>query len=226
MTSAQWIAILMSDRSPLLPDALAMHMYLRVSWLVLLLLGATCLLRRAVARFGLPASRLLRMTPVALFMLLLWVPDDLSPAYWLGLAFNMPAMLSVLLCFGLWREYTFSSQIDGAPLKGWLMAYLAGAVVLGYLLLLDTLAMLPVQLYAWGFSPAALACALLVAVIPCVALNPLQRGYQWTCLMPVALLVFVFTRLPTGNVWDVLLDPLLWVALQIYGVRKARAIAR
>jgi len=32
-------------------------------------------------------------------------------------------------------------------------------------------------------------------------------------LLPVALLLFAGTRLPTGNVWDAVMDPLLWLFL-------------
>jgi hypothetical protein len=143
----------------------------------------------------------------------------------LGLAFNAPALVSVLLCIWLdWKHGAGETSESGTDSR-WGKAYAVLGVVLGYVLLLDTLALLPVQLYAWGFSPAALACALVVAVIPCVALNPWRRDNSWALLMPAALLVFVLTRLPTGNVWDVLLDPLLWVALQIQWVLAKRSKA-
>ena len=96
------------------------------------------------------------------------------------------------------------------------MVYATLAALLGYVLLLDTLALLPWQLYAWGFSAAALTCLLVVSVVPGIFLNPRDRGNGWTLLLPAALVVFVLTRLPTGNVWDGVLDPLLWVAVQIY----------
>jgi hypothetical protein len=162
---------------------------------------------------------------VALSVLLVtWIllPGGLSPAYWLGLAFNAPALISVLLCILLDWQHGAGVPSDSGAESRWGKTFAVLGVVLGYVLLSDTLALLPVQLYAWGFSPAALACALVVAVVPCVALNPLLRGNSWTLLMPAALLVFVLTRLPTGNVWDVLLDPLLWVALQIHWVLAKR----
>ena len=31
----------------------------------------------------------------------------------------------------------------------------------------------------------------------------------------VVLLLFVLTRWPSGNLWDALLDPLLWLGLQV-----------
>jgi hypothetical protein len=34
------------------------------------------------------------------------------------------------------------------------------------------------------------------------------------------LAVFVLLRLPTGNLWDALLDPWLWVALHVLALRR------
>jgi hypothetical protein len=87
--------------------------------------------------------------------------------------------------------------------------------LLGWALLLDSFAVLPLQLYAWGFSPAALFLVVVVALLPWVVghrmsqFNPLAPGF----LVPVAALLFVVWRLPTGNLWDALLDPAAWLAL-------------
>jgi len=49
-------------------------------------------------------------------------------------------------------------------------------------------------------------------------------------LMLGVLALFVLTRLPTGNVWDALLDPWLWGGLQagwlIGAVRRRRMASR
>jgi hypothetical protein len=92
-------------------------------------------------------------------------------------------------------------------------------VVLGYLLLLDTVALLPFQMYAWGFTPLALACALVASCLPWVA--GMRGPLSWTA--PLALLLFALTRLPTGNLWDALLDPITWVALHFVLLARARA---
>ena len=222
MTFSQWMEVLLSDQNPLLPNGNAMQVYLRAAWAAPLLVGALWVLRVVAERKGLVVSMTARV--VLSIVLVIWIllPGGLSPAYWLGLAFNAPALVSVLLCIWLdWKHGAGVPSESGADSR-WGRAYAVLGVAMGYVLLLDTLALLPVQLYAWGFSPAALACALVVAVVPCVVLNPWQRGNSWALLMPAALLVFVLTRLPTGNVWDVVLDPLLWVALQIHWVRRDR----
>jgi hypothetical protein len=88
------------------------------------------------------------------------------------------------------------------------------AVLPGYLLLLDTFAVLPWQMYGWGFSPLALLCLLGVSLLPGVL-----RGFTFSLstpevwVAPTALLLFAITRLPTGNVWDALIDPWLWLFL-------------
>jgi hypothetical protein len=49
------------------------------------------------------------------------------------------------------------------------------------------------------------------------ALQPLS-AHAWVA--PMALLVFAAWRLPTGNVWDAVLDPWLWIALNVYLGRR------
>jgi hypothetical protein len=84
------------------------------------------------------------------------------------------------------------------------------------MLLLDTLALLPFEMYAWGFGPAVLAVVALVSLMP-LAMRwlgaPWRQPVMWVPWVAVAL--FAALRLPTGNVWDALLDPLLWVYLHI-----------
>ena len=82
-------------------------------------------------------------------------------------------------------------------------------VLLGWVLLLDTLAWFPVSVYAWGFAAPAVAVA-----VGAAALFWLQQGTRASALPLCVLALFVLTRLPTGNLWDALLDPWLWLVLQ------------
>ena len=216
MSLADGMDILWSDQNPLLPSALAMALYLRAGWATVLLWLLWAALGLFAPRAGLRAHRAVCMGLAVLLAGWVMWPGPASPAYWLGLAFNAPSISSVFLCAGFgwqqWREVG-AAGAGGATVKGWSKAFLVLGVVAGYVLLLDTLALLPAQVYAWGFSPVALVCVSVLSVMPCVALNPLQRTNAWTLAMPLGLLLFLLTRLPTGNVWDVVLDPLLWVAL-------------
>jgi hypothetical protein len=89
------------------------------------------------------------------------------------------------------------------------------AIVLGWVLLLDTLAWWPISVYAWGFSPSAFACVVVLAIISLAICNdsPTHRTARWSILLVLTL--YVVTRLPTGNVWDALIDPWLWLILQV-----------
>ena len=160
----------------------------------------------------------------ALVLVLLWValPGSASLAYWLAQAFQMPSLSSAALGLGyLWRVWR------GPPMAGARAGERAAtacqlmhslrwlAVLLGWLLLLDLLALLPVALYGWGFGTPALAavCVLLLAGWLRWGAEPAAR--PWLALAAVVLLLFVLTRWPSGNLWDALLDPLLWLGLQL-----------
>jgi hypothetical protein len=157
------------------------------------------------------------------------LPGAASSAYWLGLAFGAPSVLSVLLC-AWWMVRDTGTSSRSVAEEGLQIL----AVALGYGLLLDTLALLPMQWYGFGFSPLALALLLGVALCAILLANPSHSSHPshsyslaWKKsglgLPALALCFFVFTRLPTGNVWDAILDPMLWVVLQVAGVMRVRA---
>ncbi len=167
-----------------------------------------------------------------------WLPGPWGSAYWLGLVCQAPSTVTVLVCAGLlWRRL---KAVPGSPWLAlvddpwggrWRLALAATGTLLGWALLLDSFALLPVELYAWGFSPLATGLLVLLALLPWVFASnsrPVLHVQLLAFLGVVSLLVFVIWRLPTGNVWDAVLDPLLWLALQVYLVRlglKRRATA-
>jgi hypothetical protein len=135
--------------------------------------------------------------------------------------------MTVLLCWlGFislaWRKPVKRSSWSGAQTLT-LKIGMALGIALGWVLLLDTLAWLPVSVYSWGFSAAA--CAAVTGVVVIVwafgagstPWDPRHNVSFFLVLGAVAL--FVLTRLPTGNVWDALLDPWLWLALQALAIR-------
>jgi hypothetical protein len=208
---------LLATDAPALPAAWAMHLGLTLGWaLVLAWLGVTL-----GCRLPLKARRALA-AGIALWTL---VPGPVSPDYWLGLAFHAPSLSAMLLCLWLLLRALFPGDAVGGALPTarahsgtWL---LLGGVVLGYGLLLDTFAVLPQQLYAWGFSPALLLALAALTVLPWLFRSSATgaRGPEvWVA--PLALLLFAVTRLPTGNVWDALLDPWLWLLLQGLLIRR------
>jgi hypothetical protein len=198
---------LLSTQAPGLPAPLLQHGGLRLGWGLVLVALALWVGRRwpRRVRFGL-ASGVLGLACL--------LPGPLSPAYWLGLAFQAPSLMTVLLCV-CWSVDQLRAGERGESVVPpvTLHALVATGIVLGWLLLLDTFAVLPFSLYAAGFSPAAVGVAGVAACLPWVmqGTQPSARGVS--LLLGGVLLLYVLLRLPSGNLWDALLDPLLWLAL-------------
>jgi hypothetical protein len=126
--------------------------------------------------------------------------------------------MAVFLCaVDLYRRLLGTGRSQDGP-SVWRGAWLAVGVLLGWVLLLDTFALFPVSLYASGFSAAAPAVVLLLAMLPWVLHGGPVRRHSTSMLVVVALAGYVVLRLPTGNVWDALLDPWLWLYLHAQGV--------
>jgi len=170
-----------------------------------------------------------RWTLAALMMLWTLLPGAVSPAYWLGLAFQSPSLASELLCFSYlvrqWRGHADCQPKSDQPVEGaddWRNAWVVSgtlAVLLGWVMLLDTLAFWPVSLYAWGFSPAALALTGALVTWLWLAWGGRPDGRQASIWMAAVLGLYAVTRWPSGNVWDAVLDPFLWLALQVMAIR-------
>jgi hypothetical protein len=219
-----WLAVLLATDTPALPAPWVMRLGLSVGWaLVLALLGAGLGYRLA------PGKRRLLAATLALWALL---PGPVTPDYWLGLAFHAPSLTAMLLCGWALQHLLFpsGSSVAAPSLTSrtdlTVSALLTGGLLwsllaLGYLLLLDTFAVLPLQLYAWGFSPALLLGLLALSLLPWLLRGTALAGQgsqRW--LLPAALLLFAATRLPTGNLWDALLDPWLWLVFNGLLVRR------
>jgi hypothetical protein len=213
-----WLALLTATDAPALPAPWVMQLGLAMGWaLVLALLGAAL-----TRRFSLPTRRFTALV----FLIWTMAPGPVSPDYWLGLAFHAPSLLAMLLCgWGLKRLLlpTSSSTLSPATSAGVretgavdsLYVFLWPLVALGYLLLLDTFAVLPLQIYAWGFSPMLLIGLLGLSTLPWLLRDHAVDSQGSRLLIaPTALLLFSVTRLPTGNLWDALMDPWLWLFLQ------------
>jgi hypothetical protein len=221
---SHWLGQLLATDVPALPAPWMMRLGLAVGWaLVLAFLGAG---------IGYKLSQNGRRWLALGLALWTFVPGPVSPAYWLGLAFNTPSLTAMLLAgWSLWwllfdadtravsasLPYAVDQPRVVAASQGWQLWPL---VALGYLLMLDTFAVLPLQIYAWGFSPLLLLGLLALSLLPwLLGGNALERRVAPVWLAPVALLLFAATRLPTGNLWDALLDPWLWLILQWLLVR-------
>lgn len=199
---------LMSSAAPVLPGNTLLHIALPVAWAIVLACG--------VLRLGRHWPPRLRMAVALLLGAVTLIPGPVSPAFWLGLAFQMPSLMTLLICLG----FSFGDATTGRMARDWRYLSLAG-LALGWLLLLDTLALLPFSLYHWGFSPVALAAVALLAALPWVVAGGASASPKGVLLTLSVLALFVATRLPTGNLWDALMDPWLWLALQVGWLRRA-----
>lgn len=218
---------LLTTQTPLLPDLPLLNAARRLGWALVL---ASALLYLGARRW----PRGLRATVVLVLTVWALLPGSLSPAYWLGLAFQMPSLMSIVLaaCFVARQLRSGAPQpLDDGQVRALAWLGLAG-IALGWGLLLDTFAALPLpaSLYAWGFSPLALGAAAACALLPWVLGGRRHPVAVVSGLTGGVLLLYAVSRLPSGNLWDALLDPWLWIALQLgwlrYGVRRFSAARR
>lgn len=215
MTLSALIEALISTQSPWLAPHPLERLYLSLGWGLVLAGLALWGMQRVIGR----PSRLGQAAAVLLLLWCLW-PGPWSPSFWLGLAFRAPSLLSVLLCL-VWLASQFRPVAVPRPDLDALRPWAWAPILLGWLLLLDTLAVWPVSLYALGFAPLTLGVVALLCLLPWL-LNPAQRGARaGAVLMGLVMVLYAALRLPSGNLWDALLDPWLWILVQTDWVRRA-----
>ena len=198
---------------------------LHVGWaLVLGAMSAFCLR---------PFPKMLRLVVVALVMLAGLLPGEWSPGWWLGLAFQAPSLtlqgIALLYLIRMWRLRDVSpvETVNSAAYARWPNSLLLMAICIGWMHALDTFAAFDVQLYALGFTPyAILALLLLAAVLRLFSLrsgdaSDMQRHRDLAVIILGAMAIHVLTRLPTGNAWDALMDPWLWLCAQALWLSRA-----
>lgn len=195
------------NAAPLLPGAAWQRVGLPVSWAILLACAALMLGQTWPARWRVALALAIAALTV--------IPGPTSPAYWLGLAFQTPSLMSTLICL-VWmgRLASLGPAPEPAPTHrpgGWVIL----AITLGWLLFLDSFAVWPVSLYRWGFGPLAVATVAVLACLPWLTSNTRPVGAGTPGLVLIAVTLFVLTRLPGGNLWDALIDPWLWLALHV-----------
>lgn len=219
-----WLPPIVATDAPLLPSGAMVWIGMRIAWSVVMAwIGLTLFTRWWPA--GAKTAPLPRWGVAALLAASAWLPGPYASAYWLGLAFQMPSLSTVLLCsVWLYQDLAGNGKTNSYRTRApdWRAMALAGVGILaGWALLLDTLAILPVQLYAAGFSPLAAGLAMACTLMAWAVGNTNQsRGSSNVWVVPAALVLFVVCRLPTGNMWDAVLDPWLWVVLQVHWARQ------
>jgi hypothetical protein len=197
-----WISFI-STSSPALPEAVLVRWALPLFWAVVLVF-AVLYVSKSLTK---PRGKWIALAVAPTVGVWALIPGPWSPTYWLGLAFQLPSLMTVGLCVMALVSHRHGGNrhpfAQATSTVHWL------GILLGWLLLLDTFVMLPFSLYRWGYSPAMLA---LLSVIAATLWVFARAREAMTVLIVLAL--FVATRLPSGNVFDAVVDPLLWFALQ------------
>lgn len=197
------------ESAALLPSLLWQQWGLSLGWAVVVAGLAVWLMSRQTSRT--------RIQALVAAGLAIWVlcPGPWGGAYWLGLAFQAPSLTTVLLCACLCGQVVWRPEQAASVRSKWSPQALSLAVcgvVLGWILLLDTLGVFSGSLYHWGFGSAAPAVALAGVALPWVLAK--ERVPAWAVvLLGLSTVLFMVSRLPTGNLFDALIDPALWCFL-------------
>lgn len=133
------------------------------------------------------------------------LPGQASVAYWLGLAMQMPSGFLLSLCvLAVWNRGQARPEDRILP-----TGLAIGVFVTGAVLYADSCGWIHLGLYVRGFGPEAARAGLLVGLAATVAIaTGLPRRAALAAM--AALVMYAVWRLPTGNLWDALIDPLLW----------------
>lgn len=185
-----------------LPELVLQNAYGRIAWAIVLTALVTGFLP---ASWKLTRRAAMQLLGIAIVLMLL--PGKFSPAYWIALAFQWPSGLLVGLCI-----VRLARRWSPAPVSAGMPVALAGAIALfGIVLYADALGLASLGLYFWGFGPRGAPLLGLAAMAVCAA-GIIQGHARSHCFAALgALTLFTWLRLPTGNLWDAVLDPLLWI---------------
>jgi hypothetical protein len=201
----------------ILPAPAAQSLYLDVGWGIVIAAILVAGLGRA-GREG-PRRRIGAVAASAgLAAVAVALPAPGSASFWLGMVMQSPSLMTVCLAgLFLLRALHGPDRPPAVPLLSTLPA--VSLCLLAVPLYASTFALLPVDLYRLGFLPYA-AVALASALVALWWRLDRSAAPAGTALCAAALL-HASTRLPSGNGWDALLDPLLVLWAAIVALRAA-----
>ena len=220
-----------------LPELAIQSIYARLAWGVVLAAVLVAASMRWSSRRGPPARRTLLMLG-GLALAVMWLPGPASPAFWLGLVFSYPSVMLVACCavnVGLfWGRSGMppNASGDSAPAPAAasapaLSAPLAAALAIGGIVLYaDAAGWLALQIYARGFeTPFAPVAALVIGALGVWGIRS-PTGRPTGVVLLACAMAFTFARLPSGNLFDALLDPMMWCWAVGVSLRAWRARLR
>jgi hypothetical protein len=202
-----------------LPDLALQIVYGKAAWALVLVTLLLALATRLVPGF---AQRHWGAATIGMVVLAL-LPAEWSPAWWLTLAFHYPSGLlagCALVSLATLRQ-------GNTPRFMLPLAVALPLALLGTVLYLDAFGVLSLGLYYGGFGAVSAPLLGCVAIAACAVAIFRGHAVQPAVALMTGLLLYALLRLPTGNLWDALLDPLLWawalVSAIVAGVRQATA---
>ena len=89
-------------------------------------------------------------------------------------------------------------------------------IILGFLLYFSALGFIQIDIYSYGYYPNK--TFLLLIIIWSVVLLKLNTLYSW--IMLFSIIGFYFKIMASNNLWDYLIDPILWVISIVNIVNK------
>ncbi|MEY4562860.1 MAG: hypothetical protein RLZZ618_2137 [Pseudomonadota bacterium] len=199
-----------------LPDLAWQMIYARLAWT--LVLAATAV---GLWSWWRVPSRGVVAAAFGLSAVAVWLPGPASVAHWLGLAFQMPSGLLTACCvLTLGAGWLRQASFKALPLP-----FAMVLVVVGLVLYLDSSGWLSLGLYASAFGPRGAPWAGVLLGLLAAGVFAGRRHRATAAAVLFSTTLFALTRLPTGNLCDALLDPLLWfwaIASSIVQVRVRR----
>ncbi len=192
-----------------------------------LVLGAMAVYALRPFPIGLRIAGLLITVTVCL------IPGDSGLVWWLGLAFQTPSLtlqgIGLLYLLRAWqlRNAVPATTVRSSAYARWPNSLLWLTAITGWVLALDTFAAFELMLYTIGFTPQAVLAVLSVASL--LWLLSIRSGHapatqkhrDIAVILVAAMAIHVLTRLPTGNAWDAMLDPWLWLGAQALLLSRA-----
>lgn len=173
-----------------------------------------------------PFPATLRWTGFLLVLLACLIPGELGATWWLGLAFQTPSLsmqgIGLIYLIRAWRMRHADplSTVAASAYARWPNSLLWITVLTGWVLALDTFAAFDFVIYSMGFtSQAVFAILSISALLWLLSMrsghDPGTQKYRDVAVILVgSMAIHLLTRLPSGNAWDAMLDPWLWLGAQ------------
>ena len=185
-----------------LPDLALQVVYGKLSWAVVLSAVVVSLLPAALRQSRRSVGGLAGICAVIMLL-----PQQFSPAYWIALAFQWPSALLLACCLlKLLQPWRIAPAGPVMPKQ-----FATAITVLGVVLYVEAMGLLPLGVYYWGFGQQGAPLLALAMGVLCVAAILRGRARKPDLAVLLAITLYSVLRLPTGNLWDALLDPMLFV---------------